>query len=310
MAAADVPEKGDKEGDVEMAEATEEQNTASPETSPTTVMNPSAVVAQTDALLAKLRALKDNLSNLHAEEQKATQASKARLKHLQQLWEFNNLDDVRYERWSRTRLARLEVDYLLREGHVKTAEMLSDEHGLGELVDIDAFVDAGKVAQSLKQKDVEMALRWCKEHAQQLKKVREAHKDELSAETTSNLMDYLRKSRNQTSDEFLETALTLMKYHGLEHELRLQQCVEMAARSHQMLRELDEDADEFPEKSERYRAQVQQCLAHARKHLTQDVVTLGLVSVLAMMPYEESDAVKLFYAVGDHIPLRRSPMYR
>lgn len=291
VTASDIPEqgdteKGDTQGDVEMAEATEDITSASS-------TDPSAVLVQIDAMLAKLRALKDNLSGLHAKEQKATQASKARLKHLQNLYDFNSLTDVRYECWSKTRLARLEVDYLLREGYVKTAQVLSDKCGIGELVDIDHFVDAGVIERSLREKhDPELALKWCKENAQQLKKVIQADKALEGDHHNCTAADVLRHHESRSKDELAqrrhnsepknELALGLMKKHGLEFELRLQQCIEMARRCHDMT--LDEDADDYKEKKKRYWALHEQCQAHARKHLISDVHTLGLVSALAALP--------------------------
>ncbi|KAF2789604.1 protein FYV10 [Melanomma pulvis-pyrius CBS 109.77] len=124
-----------------------------------------------DAMISKMQGLKRKLEGLHEEEGKIHRHSKARLAHLQDLFEVQSLVDVKYDEWSRIRLSRLLVDYLLREGYSDAAAHLAQEKGIEDLVDVDAFVACHKIERSLREgRRTGEALNWCKENGQGLKK--------------------------------------------------------------------------------------------------------------------------------------------
>ncbi|OAL51412.1 hypothetical protein IQ07DRAFT_538213 [Pyrenochaeta sp. DS3sAY3a] len=124
-----------------------------------------------DAMLARMQTLKRKLEGLHDEELRIHRSAKARLRHLQDLYDVHSLVDVRYDEWSRTRLSRLLVDYLLREGYSESAAHLAQSKGISELVDVDAFVACQRVERSLREDmSTALALDWCKEHGKELKK--------------------------------------------------------------------------------------------------------------------------------------------
>lgn len=124
-----------------------------------------------DAMLSKMHTLKRKLETLHEEEVKIHKSAKARLKHLQDLHEVQSLVDVKYDEWSRTRLSRLLVDYLLREGYAASAAHLAQSKEITELVDVDAFVACHRIERSLREgMSTGLALEWCKEHGKELKK--------------------------------------------------------------------------------------------------------------------------------------------
>jgi len=124
-----------------------------------------------DAMITKMNGLKRKLEGLHEEELEIHRHSKARLGHLEDLFEVKSLVDVKYDEWSRIRLNRLLVDYLLREGYSEAAAHLAQEKGIEELVDIDAFVACHKIERSLREgKRTNEALNWSKENGQGLKK--------------------------------------------------------------------------------------------------------------------------------------------
>lgn len=136
---------------------------------PTT--NPDATLDALDSMISKMQGLKRKLEVLHDEEQKIHRAAKARVKHLQDLYEVQSLVDVRYDEWSRTRLSRLLVDCLLREGYTDSATHLAQSKGITELVDVEPFVACHKIERSLKEgMTTSLALEWCKEHGKELKK--------------------------------------------------------------------------------------------------------------------------------------------
>lgn len=84
---------------------------------------------------------------------------------------MHSLVDVRYEGWSRTRLSRLLVDYLLREGYAESAAHLAQSKGIEQLVDVEPFVACHRIERSLREgMSTSLALEWCKEHGKELKK--------------------------------------------------------------------------------------------------------------------------------------------
>lgn len=124
-----------------------------------------------DAMISKMQGLKRKLSTLQEEEVRLHKAAKARLQHLQDLHEVQSLVDVKYDEWSRVRLSRLLVDYLLREGYAESAACLARSKGIEDLVDVDAFVACHRIERSLREgQSTTQALEWCKEHGKELKK--------------------------------------------------------------------------------------------------------------------------------------------
>jgi macrophage erythroblast attacher len=84
---------------------------------------------------------------------------------------MHSLDDVKYEEWSRTRLDRLLVDYLLRYGYKESATALAREKNIQDLVDVDTFVQMNRIRESLKNGRVTEALAWCNENKKELRKL-------------------------------------------------------------------------------------------------------------------------------------------
>jgi macrophage erythroblast attacher len=133
--------------------------------------SPDASLESLDSMIAKMQGLKRKLEGLHDEEIRIHKSAKARLQHLQDLHECTSLADVKYDEWSRVRLSRLLVDYLLREGYADSAAHLAQSKGISELVDVDAFVACHKIEASLREgMSTGLALEWCKEHGKELKK--------------------------------------------------------------------------------------------------------------------------------------------
>ncbi|KAF1351662.1 protein FYV10 [Lizonia empirigonia] len=133
--------------------------------------DPTPTLDSLDAMISKMQGLKRKLSNLQEEEARLHKAAKARLRHLQDLHEVQSLVDVKYDEWSRVRLSRLLVDYLLREGYASSAACLAQSKGIEDLVDVEAFISCHKIERSLSEgMSTTLALEWCKEHGKELKK--------------------------------------------------------------------------------------------------------------------------------------------
>jgi len=84
---------------------------------------------------------------------------------------MHSLDDVKYEEWSRTRLDRLLVDYLLRYGYKESATELAKEKNIQDLVDVETFVQMSRIRESLRNGRVTEALAWCNENKKELRKL-------------------------------------------------------------------------------------------------------------------------------------------
>jgi macrophage erythroblast attacher len=132
---------------------------------------PDQTLASLDAMIARMQTFKRKLQTLHHEEQAIQAQSKKRIQHLQDLYEIPSLADVKYDDWSRIRLDRLLVDYLLRAGYSKSGEKLAKEKGIEDLVDLDVFVQCQKIADSLNRGETKDALMWCAENRTALKKL-------------------------------------------------------------------------------------------------------------------------------------------
>ena len=139
---------------------------------------PTQTFASLEATLAKAQSLKRKLEALHAEEQQIHRQQRARgrgrrdrILRLQQLHEIPSLADVKYDKWSHTRLDRLLVDYLLRQGYTQSAKELAAEKDVNDLVDIEVFEECGRIEHSLHSGRTQECLAWCSENKQALKKI-------------------------------------------------------------------------------------------------------------------------------------------
>ena len=122
-------------------------------------------------MITRMQGLKRKMASLHGEEKALHRASRKRIAHLQDLYDIPSLADVKYDEWSRVRLNRLLVDYLLRCGYGDSARALAKEKGIEELVDLDVFVQCHRIEESLRQGNTQECLAWCTEHRPMMKKL-------------------------------------------------------------------------------------------------------------------------------------------
>ncbi|KAL1878810.1 hypothetical protein VTK73DRAFT_7463 [Phialemonium thermophilum] len=168
--------------------------------------SPEDVLKSLDSMLAKMRGLKRKLSAYADEETRICQQMNARFKHLQELSTIRTVDDVKYESWSRVRLNRLLVDYLLRHGYGASAAALADEKQLRELVDIETFTSANKIRKSLEDGSVTEALAWCNENKKELRKM------DSNLEFMLRYQQYIELVRTQSRSKPLEAISHARKY--------------------------------------------------------------------------------------------------
>jgi len=119
---------------------------------------------------------------------------------------MQSLDDVKYEAWSRTRLDRLLVDYLLRNGYKESATALAQEKEIEKLVDIDAFVQMNRIRESLRSGRVVEALAWCSENKKELRRM------DSNLEFMLRFQQYIELVRTQEDQKLLEAIVHAKKY--------------------------------------------------------------------------------------------------
>ena len=164
-------------------------------------------LADLDAMIARMQTMKRKLQALHEEEQAIQAHSQKRIRHLQDLYEIQSLADVKYDEWSRVRLDRLMVDYLLRAGYSKSAASLANEKNIEDLVDLDVFVQCQKVADSLERGETKEALMWCTENRTALKKI-----GQTNLEFELRLQQYIELIRAGGPTKRFEAMLHAKKY--------------------------------------------------------------------------------------------------
>lgn len=172
----------------------------------------SATIASLDAVLNKAQTLKRKLEALHAEERALQTQQKARLRHLQELHEIPSLVDVKFDRWSKVRLDRMLVDYMLRMGFERSAAALTQERGIDSLVDVDAFRALGDVHRSLRLGRTSEALSWCSDNKRALKEAGSNLELEL------RLQQMVEMTRTGETSKLIEATLHARKYLGAQQD--------------------------------------------------------------------------------------------
>lgn len=158
-------------------------------------------------MIARMKTLKRKLQVLHDEEQAIQAHSQKRIRHLQDLYEIQSLADVKYDEWSRVRLDRLMVDYLLRAGYSNSAACLAKEKDIEDLVDLDVFVQCQRVADGLEKGETKEALMWCTENRTALKKIGQTH-----LEFELRLQQYIEMIRTGGPSKQFEAMVHAKKY--------------------------------------------------------------------------------------------------
>ncbi|KAK4146302.1 CTLH/CRA C-terminal to lish motif domain-containing protein [Dichotomopilus funicola] len=167
---------------------------------------PQDAVKSLDQMLVKMRGLKRKLTVAAEEEDNLYHQLDARVAHFRDLANLNTVDDVRYEDWSRQRLDRLLIDYMLRHGYDSSATSLAQEKGVKDLVDIDTFVTMSKIRRSLEAGSVQEALNWCTENKKELRKM------QSNFEFMLRCQQYIEMMRTGSHNKMLEAINHARKY--------------------------------------------------------------------------------------------------
>ena len=183
-------------------------------------------------MIDRMQTLKRKLEALHHEEHEIQSHSAKRINHLQDLYAISSLADVKYDEWSRTRLDRLMVDYLLRAGYADTAAKLAKQKQITDLVDLDTFISCHKIASNLARGDAKDALNWCNENRLKLKALSDQVPHNLEFEL--RLQQYIELVRIGTTPKKMEAMLHAQRYlapHGVTHPEQLMQAAGLLAQT-------------------------------------------------------------------------------
>ncbi|RUS17168.1 CTLH/CRA C-terminal to lish motif domain-containing protein [Endogone sp. FLAS-F59071] len=135
-------------------------------------VTPDEAAKAIDAMVTRLQNLKRKLSDVKAEETLYTTRSKLRLDHLNELTTITTVDSPEFKRWSRTRLDRVLVDYLLRRGFTETANKVAKEAEIEQMVDVELFAQASRVEEALQRHSCAECLQWCSDNKSNLRKMK------------------------------------------------------------------------------------------------------------------------------------------
>ncbi|KAI2615459.1 protein FYV10 [Hypoxylon sp. NC1633] len=153
------------------------------------------VLKNLDSMIARMRGVKRKLAAFAEEEDRLHRHEEARIKHISELYDMHSVDDVKYESWSRTRLDRLLVDYLLRHGYIDSAKELAKEKGIEQLVDLETFDQMIRIRRCIMRRSVTEALAWCT--AGDIKK--ELRKMDSNLEFMLRFQQYIELVRDRTT---------------------------------------------------------------------------------------------------------------
>ncbi|KAJ9474354.1 Protein FYV10 [Pseudozyma hubeiensis] len=171
-----------------------------------------------DTVLGRLKGLKRKLAPLADSAKTSLRMAQSRTDHLNALHKMTDSDSAEFQEWSRTRLDRMIVDYMLRRGYRGAAEELVVERGLEDLVDRGLFEDVARVEDSLcppgwrDSEDVKpscaLALVWCSENKATLRKIR------TPLEFNLRLQEFIELTRTRTPESMKE-AISYARRHLL-----------------------------------------------------------------------------------------------
>ncbi|KAL8764240.1 MAG: hypothetical protein Q9184_000209 [Pyrenodesmia sp. 2 TL-2023] len=167
---------------------------------------PSETLDSLDSMINRMKNLKRKMEGFHEEEETLHRQTRKRLEHLHDLYQIPSLADVKYDDWSRVRLNRLLVDYLLRSGYGESATALAKEKEIEDLVDLSVFVQCHKVEESLRRGSTQECLVWCSEHRELTRKTHNALEFELRLQ---QFIEFRRKG------QLLEARLHAQRYISL-----------------------------------------------------------------------------------------------
>ncbi|KAA8915080.1 CTLH/CRA C-terminal to lish motif domain-containing protein [Sphaerosporella brunnea] len=176
-----------------------------------------------DSLISRMQGFKRKVDALREEERTLHGHERKRIAHLQGIFEVGSLVEEGYERWSRVRLDRLMVDFLVRGGYEETATALAKEKGIEELVDVGVFSGCMRIEKSLRNRNTQEALAWCLENKAALRKMKSTLEFEL------RLQQYVELVRAKRHKDAMAHSKRFLAPHAETHFADIQKAAGLLA---------------------------------------------------------------------------------
>ncbi|XP_072574667.1 E3 ubiquitin-protein transferase MAEA isoform X3 [Paramormyrops kingsleyae] len=128
-----------------------------------------SVVSLLDGVVEKLSALKRKAAESIQAEDESAKLCKRRIEHLK---EHSSDQPAGVSVWKRKRMDRMMVEHLLRCGYYNTAVKLARQSGIEDLVNIEMFLTAKEVEESLERQETATCLAWCHDNKSRLRKMK------------------------------------------------------------------------------------------------------------------------------------------
>jgi len=122
-----------------------------------------------DNVVEKLGVLKRKSDENICDELDAAKICKKRVDHLK---DYANPQANVAQQWRRRRLDRMLVEYFLRAGYYQTALKLAKHSDIQDYTNIDLFVAAKEVEESLAKHETLKCLTWCYENRSKLRRIK------------------------------------------------------------------------------------------------------------------------------------------
>ncbi|XP_070362479.1 E3 ubiquitin-protein transferase MAEA isoform X4 [Equus asinus] len=181
-----------------------------------------SVVSLLDGVVEKLSVLKRKaVESIQAEDESA-KLCKRRIEHLK---EHSSDQPAAASMWKRKRMDRMMVEHLLRCGYYNTAVKLARQSGIEDLVNIEMFLTAKEVEESLERRETATCLAWCHDNKSRLRKMK-GHQSEHDTKTgwKSRVAS---GSPKESKDLGVETIRGKPEGSCLEFSLRIQEFIEL-----------------------------------------------------------------------------------
>ncbi|KAF4796534.1 Macrophage erythroblast attacher [Turdus rufiventris] len=181
-----------------------------------------SVVSLLDGVVEKLSVLKRKaVESIQAEDESA-KLCKRRIEHLK---EHSSDQPAAANMWKKKRMDRMMVEHLLRCGYYNTAVKLARQSGIEDLVNIEMFLTAKEVEESLERQETMTCLAWCHDNKSRLRKMkgRQTESKLKMGCKSKSARDYSREN----DDLVMETIKGKPELSCLEFSLRIQEFIEL-----------------------------------------------------------------------------------
>jgi len=171
-------------------------------------------------LVERLTSLKRKAGESIAEEMESAGIVRKRVQHLKA---YSAPGDDPGE-WKRSRLNRMLIDHLLREGMYDSANLLADELNMKDLTNIDVFWAAKEVEESLRRHETNRMVAWCYENKSKLRKLRSTLELEIRVQ---EFVELVRKGRRFEAVKHARKYLA--ESEDSEHIVAVKKCMGLLA---------------------------------------------------------------------------------